>query len=309
MSTAFITHPACAAHETGQFHPECGERLTVIQKALDDANYPQLYYREAPRASISAIEKVHPRSYIDKMLGVVPKYGMYSIDGDTVLSPFSGEAAIRAVGAVIAAVDAVSLGEVHNAFCSIRPPGHHAEPTVAMGFCIFNNVAIGAHHARAMHRFHKVGVVDFDVHHGNGTQKIFWDDANLFYASCHQFPCYPGTGTADETGCASNIVNVPLPPGSGSSDFRRGITTHVLPALRKFQPDFLLISAGFDAHSRDPLANLYLDEDDFSWITKELMEVASECCSGRLVSVLEGGYDLLALANSVVAHVRELLTA
>ncbi|KAF0118787.1 MAG: Histone deacetylase superfamily [Rhodospirillaceae bacterium] len=309
MSTLLISHPACMQHETGISHPERPERLTAIAQALATERFTALDRQEAPRAALALIERLHPRSYIEGILDAVPKNGSRHLDSDTVLSPASGEAALRAVGAVVAAVDAVAHGKAHNAFCPVRPPGHHAEPTTAMGFCIFNNVAIGAHHARAVHGFRRVAVVDFDVHHGNGTQAAFWNDAEMFYASTHQWPCYPGTGAGHETGCAHNIVNVPLPPGSGSEAFRHGVTERIVPALRAFKPEFLFISAGFDAHARDPLAGLELGKDDFAWVTRALTHLAAECCDGRVVSVLEGGYDLSALAESVAVHVEGLMAA
>ncbi|VBB68979.1 Acetylspermidine deacetylase; Deacetylases, including yeast histone deacetylase and acetoin utilization protein [invertebrate metagenome] len=307
MSTLIISHPTCTQHDTGAFHPECPERLAVIHQALESERFRLLRRQEAPLAALAPIERVHSRSYIDRILASVPEHGYHHIDSDTVLSPHSGEAALRAVGSVLAAVDAVAGSTVHNAFCAVRPPGHHATPTGAMGFCVFNNVAIGAYHARAGHGLRRVAVVDFDVHHGNGTQAALWNDPNMFYASTHQFPCYPGTGTTQEMGCAHNIVNVPLAPGSGSEDFRHGVTVRILPALRAFKPDFLLISAGFDAHTRDPLASLHLVDADFAWVTNILGKVARECCSSRVVSVLEGGYDLTALSSSVATHVQGLM--
>ncbi|MEO5373678.1 MAG: histone deacetylase family protein [Alphaproteobacteria bacterium] len=307
MPTLFISHPVCLEHDTGAYHPERPERLTAILRALDDKAFAPLVRTEAPYADLAQIERVHPGSYVRSILAAVPASGHRHIDSDTVLSPESGEAALRAAGGVVAAVDAVARGEVRNAFCAVRPPGHHAETATAMGFCLFNNVAIGAHHARAVHGFHRVAVVDFDVHHGNGTQEIFWKDADLFYASTHQYPCYPGTGGGGETGSANNVVNVPLAPGSGSSEFRKGVTSRILPALVAFRPDFLLISAGFDAHARDPLASLNLGDDDYAWVTAELLKIADEACGGRVVSVLEGGYDLTALSTSATAHIRALM--
>ncbi len=220
----------------------------------------------------------------------------------------SGEAALRAAGAVCAAVDAVVGGAARNAFCAVRPPGHHAERARAMGFCLFNNVAIGAAHARAVHGLDRVAVVDFDVHHGNGTQAIFAADADLFFASTHQYPFYPGTGGRDETG-VGNIVNVPLAAGSGSDEFRQAMTGEILPALRGFAPDMVCVSAGFDAHVDDPLAQLRFTEDDYDWATREIAKAADECCDGRLVSTLEGGYDLAALGRSCATHVRALMAA
>ncbi|HEV2100135.1 MAG TPA: histone deacetylase family protein, partial [Stellaceae bacterium] len=243
----------------------------------------------------------------ERLLGAVPKSGHVAIDADTVLSPASGIAALHAAGAVSAAVDAVVAKEADNAFCAVRPPGHHAEPDRAMGFCLFNNAAIGALRAREVHGLDRVAVVDFDVHHGNGTQAAFEADDNLFYASTHQYPLYPGSGSASETG-VGNIVNVPLRPMSGSGPFRLAMTGRILPALDEFRPDLLLISAGFDAHRSDPLAQLLLDEADYTWVTEKLLEVAIRHAEGRVVSTLEGGYDLTALAASAAAHVRVLMS-
>ena len=241
------------------------------------------------------------------MLSLVPKEGHYSLDPDTVLSPSSGEAALRAAGALCAAVDAVVAGEGQNAFCAVRPPGHHAEAARAMGFCLFNNVAVGALHAREQHGLARAAVIDFDVHHGNGTQALFAHDAGLFYGSTHQFPYYPGTGSADERG-VGNVVNAPLAANAGSAEFRQAMFDRILPALRDFAPDFTFISAGFDAHAADPLAHLNLVEEDFAWATREIMDIAEASSKGRVVSTLEGGYDLGALGSSAAAHVRALMS-
>jgi acetoin utilization deacetylase AcuC-like enzyme len=235
--------------------------------------------------------------------------GFVGIDSDTVLSSGSAEAALRAAGAVIRAVDGVMAGEFTNAFCPVRPPGHHAERDRAMGFCLFNNIAVGAHHARVMHGLTRIAAIDFDVHHGNGTQDIFHGDPDLFYASTHQSPLYPGTGRASEHGVAGNILNVPLPPGAGGESFRAAFRDTILPALADFAPHFVFISAGFDAHKADPLAELALDETDFGWVTAEICAAAGRACGGRVVSALEGGYDLTALAASAAAHVRALMEA
>jgi acetoin utilization deacetylase AcuC-like enzyme len=239
-------------------------------------------------------------------MSAIPAEGHAALDPDTIVSPGSGEAALRAAGAVRAAVDAVMAGEAANAFCAVRPPGHHAEPERAMGFCLFNNVAIGAAHARRRHGYARVAVVDFDVHHGNGTQAAFAADSAFFYASTHQDHFYPGTGAADETG-VGNIVNVPLPAGAGSAPFRAAYERTILPALATFRPEFLLISAGFDAHRRDPLAQLMLEEADYSWVTERLLDIAASHAGGRIVSTLEGGYDLTALAASAAAHVGTMM--
>jgi len=302
MTTALFTHAACLAHDPGPGHPESPARLRAVLAALDDPAFADLARHEAPRASEAQIARVHPPALIRHLLGAVPQDGYARVDGDTILSPGSGEAALRAAGALCAAVDAVMKGDVRNAFCAVRPPGHHAEPETAMGFCLFNNVAIGALHARAVHGLQRIAVVDFDVHHGNGTQAAFEQDADLFFASSHQSPLYPGTGSVVERG-VGNIFNAPLRPGSGSAEFRAAWSERLLPALREFRPEFILISAGFDAHADDPLANLNLTDDDYAWITREIMTIAEECCEGRVVSTLEGGYDLEALARSVSAHV------
>ncbi|MEE8444059.1 MAG: histone deacetylase family protein [Alphaproteobacteria bacterium] len=306
MSTLLYTHRSSEAHDTGQGHPERPDRIRAVWSALAEPAFEGLDRREAPCAGVDEIARVHRRDYVTGLLDAVPDQGYARIDGDTVMSPDSGEAALRATGAMIAAIDAVIAGEARNAFCAIRPPGHHAEPARGMGFCLFNNVAIGAAHARAAHRVERVAVVDFDVHHGNGTQAAFWDDPSVLYASSHQFPLYPGSGAEEERG-AGNIFNLPLAPSSGSVEFRRGMERIVLPALEDFAPGLILVSAGFDAHARDPLANLRLEAEDFAWITGKLVDLAGEYCDGRLVSTLEGGYDLVALAESATAHVTELM--
>jgi acetoin utilization deacetylase AcuC-like enzyme len=307
MTTLLYTHPACLEHDPGRHHPEEPARLRAVLDALADPEFARLERREAPEAELEDLLRVHPRPHVERLLRAVPKSGHVGIDADTVLSPASGEAALRAAGAVVAAVDAVAAGEADNAFCAVRPPGHHAEPERAMGFCLFNNIAVGALHARAAHQLHRIAVIDFDVHHGNGTQAAFEDDDGLFYASTHQSPLYPGTGSASETG-VGNIVNVPLRPMTGSSHFRAGMREHILPALDAFRPEFLLISAGFDAHRSDPLAQLLLEEADYTWITERLIEIANRHAGGRLVSTLEGGYDLVALGASAAAHVRVLMS-
>jgi acetoin utilization deacetylase AcuC-like enzyme len=307
MTTLLYTHPSCLDHDPGRYHPESPDRLRAVLEALDAPEFARLERREAPEASLDDIARVHPRGFVERMLAAVPASGHVGIDADTVLSPESGRAALRAAGAVVAAVDAVVAGKADNAFCAVRPPGHHAEPLRAMGFCLFNNVAIGALRAREVHGLARVAVIDFDVHHGNGTQACFAEDASLFYASTHQFPLYPGTGAASETG-VGNIVNVPLPPMAGSAEFRLGVTREILPALDAFRPEMVLISAGFDAHRSDPLAQLLLDESDYTWITERLLEIARQHAGGRVVATLEGGYDLAALGASAAAHVRVLMS-
>jgi acetoin utilization deacetylase AcuC-like enzyme len=307
MTTLLFTHPDCLEHDPGRHHPEGPARLHAVFDALADPEFARLERREAPEAALEDLLRVHPRPHVERLLRAVPKSGHVGIDADTILSPASGAAALRAAGAVVAAVDAVIAREADNAFCAVRPPGHHAEPERAMGFCLFNNIAVGALRARVAHQLQRIAVIDFDVHHGNGTQAAFEADDGLLYASTHQSPLYPGTGSASETG-VGNIVNVPLRPMAGSSQFRAGMTQRILPALEAFRPELLLISAGFDAHRCDPLAQLLLDEEDYIWITEKLIEIAYRHAGGRLVSALEGGYDLAALGASAAAHIRVLMS-
>ena len=307
MTTQFYFHPICLEHDTGAFHPERSDRLRAVMAALEGPAFEGLERLEAPQAERTQIERVHPPQYIDTIFDNVPESGHIHIDGDTVMSPQSGEAALRAVGGVCAAVDAVVEGRATNAFCALRPPGHHAEPATGMGFCLFNNVAIGALQAKAVHGLERVAVVDFDVHHGNGTQATFETIPGFMYVSSHQSPAYPGTGAASDCGPHGNILNVPLPPGTGSDVFRQVYQDSILPQLRNWSPDLLMISAGFDGHARDPLCQLELQDEDYAWVTKELLAVAHDCCQDRVVSVLEGGYDLEALAASTALHVKGLL--
>ena len=307
MNTMLFTHKSCIGHDPGPHHPECPDRLRAVMTALEAEEFQLLDRREAPRADIDQIALVHDRDYTHAVLDAIPKEGRRSLDGDTHVSPDSGEAALRAAGACCAAVDAVVAGDARNAFCAVRPPGHHAEPAIAMGFCLFNSVAVAAAHARNAHGLERVAVVDFDVHHGNGTQAMFWKDPGLFFASTHQSPLYPGTGNLSERGDHGNILNAPLAPMSGSAEFREAMAETVLPAVRAFDPDLVLISAGFDAHKADPLAMLNFETDDYAWATEELLAIADDRCGGRVVSTLEGGYDLRALADSTAAHVRTLM--
>jgi acetoin utilization deacetylase AcuC-like enzyme len=309
MTTALITHPACLKHEPPYGHPERVARLESVLDGLKGGEFAPLKRIEAPQATKAAIARVHDQAYIDDIMASVPKTGIVQLDSDTAMSPGSGEAILRAAGALVEAVNIVIRGETKNAFCAVRPPGHHALPDHAMGFCIFNNVAVGAAHARAEHGLKKIAVVDFDVHHGNGTQAMFYKDKDLFYGSTHQSPLYPGTGHPYETGVAHNILNLPLPPGAGGPEFRRAFNEGMIPALERFEPELVMISAGFDAHRDDPLASLRFDESDYGWATEALCAVAAKACKGRVVSTLEGGYDLSALARSAQAHVRALMTA
>jgi len=306
MTSIYFSHQGFLEHDTGLGHPENAERLRSIERALSQADFDSLDRREAPRGTREQIRLIHTDRHIDYVLGAIPKQGFAYLDVDTVVSPGSGNAALHAVGAACAAVDAVFIRESTNAFCAVRPPGHHAEPDAAMGFCLFNNIAIAAEYARKHHGIKRVAIVDFDVHHGNGTQRAFEANKDILYASTHQFPWYPGTGRSEETG-VGNIVNVPLPVGSGSKEFRSAFAEKILPVLSRFLPELLLISAGFDAHRDDPLAGLNLVEEDFAWVTSELAGMAEKYSGGRLISILEGGYNLEALGRSVAAHVRALM--
>ncbi len=306
MFTFLFTDPICLEHDPGPGHPESPERLRAIIGALEWPTFWGLERCEAPKAEIRDLERVHKPYYVESVLENVPQSGYYPMDGDTVLSPASGEAALRSAGAACAAVDAVVSGQARNAFCAVRPPGHHAEAARAMGFCFFNNVAVAAYRARAVHKLDKVAVVDFDVHHGNGTQAAFEEDPHMFYGSSHQWPAYPGTGMEYEEG-VGNIVNAPLRPGAGSEEFRAVYVDRIFPRLRAFKPDLLIISAGFDAHMSDPLAQLRLNINDFDWVTENLLDIAEDCCRGKVVSVLEGGYAPDVLAGCVASHVRLLM--
>ena len=282
--------------------------MDAVEQALQmEGLASRLARRDAERATLDCIGLMHPQKYIEQIVASVPSSGVTRLDADTCLSPGSLEAALRAVGAACSAVDEVILGESKNAFCAVRPPGHHAEQNKAMGFCIFNTVAIAAAYARQKYGVERVAVIDFDVHHGNGTQEMFWSDQNSLFASTHQMPLFPGTGSKSERGEFDNIVNCPLIEGDGSSEFRAAISDVILPGLVTFQPDLLLVSAGFDAHMNDPLAGLNLQADDYAWVTKQLLEIADKFTNGRLISTLEGGYDLSALTSSVASHVEELL--
>ncbi len=299
MTTALITHPDCLGHITPPGHPERVERLEAVLAALEDFDLERV---EAPLADDAQILLAHPASYLDR----IKSHGEGPLDADTHMSAGSLAAAYRGVGANIKAVDMVMGGEVQNAFCATRPPGHHAERETPMGFCLFGNVAIAAKHALA-NGASRVAIMDFDVHHGNGTQDLVWDDENIFFASTHQMPLYPGTGAAHERGAHDNILNVPLAPNTDGAAFRHAMETQVLPFIDAAKPDLILISAGFDAHRLDPLANLNWEADDFAWATTKLCNLADTHCDGRVVSTLEGGYDLEGLATSAAAHVKTLM--
>jgi len=307
MTTLLYTHPACIEHDPGNHHPECPDRLRSVMKGLSIDEFDSLQITEAPIINISEIEQNHSASYVAEILGNVPVEGRVQLDPDTSMSSFSGEATRRSAGAVCDAIDKVLGGKADNAFCAVRPPGHHAESNRAMGFCLFNSIAIGARYARKNYGLERIAVVDFDVHHGNGTQHSLEQEMGMFYASSHQYPAYPGTGAIEECGQYNNICNFPMSPGEGSKAFRKGYQSDILPALRSFEPDLILISAGFDAHERDPLAQINLKAVDYEWVTGELLTVASDYCGGNVVSLLEGGYDLDALKESSQAHVRAMM--
>ena len=304
--TALVTHEECLQHLTPPGHPEQVARLEYILEALKDINLLRV---SAPMAADDDILRIHPREYINYLQEAVPENGFKSLDGDTHISSGSLTAAYRAAGGVLRAIDLVLSGEAKNAFVAVRPPGHHAETQTSMGFCLFGNIALGVKHALDFHGLKKVAVIDFDVHHGNGTQEILWEESRCLTFTSQQIPLWPGTGTEEEQGHYNNIVNIPLPPGSTGELMRRKYEALVFPVLRKFEPDLILISAGFDAHEADPLAELNWSTADFSWLTERLCKIAEECCEGRLVSTLEGGYDLKALADSVKAHVTKLCEA
>jgi len=304
--SALITHEDCLEHLTPTGHPEQVARLEYILDALKEMNLLRV---SAPMAADDDILRIHPQEYISYLKGSLPQTGYKSLDGDTYISSGSLTAAYRAAGGVLRAIDLVLSGEAKNAFVAVRPPGHHAETQTAMGFCLFGNVALGAKHALDFHGLKRVAVIDFDVHHGNGTQELLWDESRCLTFTSQQMPLWPGTGSKEEQGNFNNIVNIPLPPGSSGVLMREKYEMLVFPALREFKPELILISAGFDAHESDPLAELNWATEDFSWLTERICKIASDCCGGRLVSTLEGGYDLEALAESVKAHVIKLCEA
>ncbi|MDE1973039.1 MAG: histone deacetylase family protein [Hyphomicrobiales bacterium] len=307
MSTLLITHPDCLEHLTPSGHPERPERLRAVESALTAEKFQSLVRVQAPRASLETIALCHPMDYVMEVRDATPREGLVRLDADTSMSPGSFEAALRAVGGAVYAVDEVIGKKAANAFVATRPPGHHAETARPMGFCLFDNAAIAARHAQKQHGIARAAIVDFDVHHGNGSQEIFWADKTVMYCSTHQMPLFPGTGAVSESGEFDTVVNAPLRPGDGGQAFRDAFESRVLPRLRDFKPELIIISAGFDAHMRDPLANINLVEADFAWATQKIMDVADGCANGRVVSLLEGGYDLEALASSAAAHVTALM--
>ena len=307
MSTLLITHPACLDHLTPRGHPERPDRLRAVEQALEAEKFQTLARVQAPLAPLEVVALCHPMDYIVAVRDEAPKEGIIHLDADTAMSPGTFEAALRAVGGAVHAVDEVVTKKAANAFVATRPPGHHAETARPMGFCLFDNAAIAARHAQDRHGIGNVAIIDFDVHHGNGSQEIFWSDKTVMYCSTHQMPLFPGTGATGETGEHNTVVNAPLRPGDGPAAFRAAFESRILPRLTDFKPELVIISAGFDAHMRDPLANINLEEPDFVWATQKIMDLADRHAGGRVVSLLEGGYDLQALGNSVAAHVGALM--
>jgi acetoin utilization deacetylase AcuC-like enzyme len=308
LTTLLLHHAAFLDHLTPIGHPERPDRLRALHAALDNGDFAALKRIEAPLADPGQALLCHSERFVDAVRKAIPTEGQAYFDLDTSVSPGSWEAAMRAIGAALYAVDAVTKGEASNAFCAVRPPGHHAETEQAMGFCLFDTAAIAARYAQRTHGMEKVAIIDWDVHHGNGTQEIFWSDPSVLYASTHQMPLFPGTGAVNETG-SGNIFNAPLSPGDRTEDFKEAFRERILPAVKEFDPDLILISAGFDAHKRDPLAEINLEAEDFAWATAELMDIADRSAEGRVVALLEGGYDLKGLADSAAAHIRQLMTA
>lgn len=307
MPTLLITHPSSLEHATPMGHPERADRIRAVERALEDERFAGLQRLPAQAGTREQVLLCHPEDHFEMLSGASPESGLVHIDADTTMSPGTLSAALHGVGAAVQAVDDVVTRRSANAFCAMRPPGHHAETDKAMGFCFFNNAAIAARHAQKAHGIGRVAIIDWDVHHGNGTQEIFWDDPSVLYASTHEMPLFPGTGAASERGTHGTIVNAPLRAGDGSEAFREAFETAILPRVESFGADLIVISAGFDAHWRDPLGDINLKEADFAWATKRLMEIADRRAGGRLVSILEGGYDLEGLSKSAAAHVMALM--
>jgi acetoin utilization deacetylase AcuC-like enzyme len=309
MTTLLLSNPASLNHETPPGHPERPDRIRAVAEVLGEQRFGELKRAEAPEGDLEVVGLCHDGHYIDELRHIAPTKGLVYLDGDTSMSPGTWQAVMRGVGGAVAATDAVMSGSVANAFVATRPPGHHAEINKPMGFCFFDNVAIAARHAQRKYGIARAAVVDFDVHHGNGTQDIFWADPTVMYCSTHQMPLFPGTGASGERGEHDTIVNAPLKSDDGGAKFRAAFENVILPQLMKFAPELIIISAGFDAHYRDPLASLNLKAEDFDWVTRKLMDAAQSSAGGRIVSVLEGGYDLQGLKESVAAHVTALMGA
>jgi acetoin utilization deacetylase AcuC-like enzyme len=309
MTTLLLTHRASLDHLTPPGHPERPDRIRAVDQVLAESRFDRLVREQAPAGTLDLVTLCHDEHYVEELRRIAPDNGLVYLDGDTSMSPGTWEAVMRGVGGAVAATDAVMSGRSDNAFVATRPPGHHAETARPMGFCFFDHAAIAARHAQRKYGIARAAVVDFDVHHGNGTQEIFWADPTLMYCSTHQMPLFPGTGASGERGEHDTIVNAPLAPNDGAAKFRAAFENLILPQLTKFAPELIVISAGFDAHRRDPLANINLDAEDFGWVTRKLMDAAASSASGRIVSVLEGGYDLQGLKESVAAHVTALMGA
>jgi acetoin utilization deacetylase AcuC-like enzyme len=309
MTTLLLTHRASLDHLTPPGHPERPDRIRAVDQVLSEGRFDKLVRGEAPEGTLELARLCHDEHYLEELRRIAPDKGLIYLDGDTSMSPGTWEAAMRSVGGAVAATDAVMSGAADNAFLAMRPPGHHAETSRPMGFCFFDHAAIAARHAQRKYGIARAAVVDFDVHHGNGTQDIFWADPTMMYCSTHQMPLFPGTGATGERGEHDTIVNAPLAPNDGATKFRAAFENLILPQLTKFAPELIVISAGFDAHRRDPLANINLDAEDFGWVTRKLLDVAYSSAGGRVVSVLEGGYDLQGLKESVAAHVTALMGA
>jgi acetoin utilization deacetylase AcuC-like enzyme len=309
MTTLLLTHRASLDHLTPPGHPERPDRIRAVDQVLAEGRFDKLVRQEAPEGTLELARLCHDEHYIEELRRIAPDKGLIYLDGDTSMSPGTWEAAMRSIGGAVAATDAVMSGTADNAFLAMRPPGHHAETNKPMGFCFFDHAAIAARHAQRKYGIARAAVVDFDVHHGNGTQDIFWADPTVMYCSTHQMPLFPGTGATGERGEHDTIVNAPLAPNDGAAKFRAAFENLILPQLTKFAPELIVISAGFDAHRRDPLANINLDAEDFGWVTRKLLDVAQSSAGGRVVSVLEGGYDLQGLKESVAAHVTALMGA
>jgi acetoin utilization deacetylase AcuC-like enzyme len=309
MTTLLLTHRASLDHLTPPGHPERPDRIRAVDQVLSENRFDKLVREEAPEGTLDLVRLCHDEHYVEELRRIAPDKGLIYLDGDTSMSPGTWEAVMRGVGGAVAATDAVMSGAADNAFVAMRPPGHHAETNKPMGFCFFDHAAIAARHAQRKYGIARAAVVDFDVHHGNGTQDIFWADPTMMYCSTHQMPLFPGTGASGERGEHDTIVNAPLAPNDGAAKFRAAFENVILPQLTKFAPELVVISAGFDAHRRDPLANINLDAEDFGWVTRKLMDVACASAGGRVVSVLEGGYDLQGLKESVAAHLTALMGA